>query len=193
MRYLLTLSLLLLAAPALADTAVAEPVAQSPLYTLFLQYIAVPLCSGIGILVMALLGYLTAKVKASAEKDKAAGKAISASDIAARVLHISTVIVQDIQVTLRPELEDALADGKLTEVEKAKLKAAALARIKATLGKTGMAELRDLLGIAEDGLGGYLSGLIESALVGVKSAAPVPPPSLASVSVSLPSTAAARP
>lgn len=191
MRYLLLTLSLFLAVPAFAADAVAAP-DPSPLMQLFLQYVAPVLFTGIGTLLAAVLAFASTKLHAAAERDRAAGKAISVADVAARATHIATQIVQDIQVTLRPELEAALADGKLTEEEKAKLKAAAMARLKATLGETGMAELRELLGIAEDGLGGYLSGLIESALVGVKAGSkqPVSPPA---VTLAEAVAAAARP
>ncbi|MCC6178797.1 MAG: hypothetical protein WAZ94_15325 [Phycisphaerales bacterium] len=82
---------------------------------------------------------------------------------------------------LRPEIQKALADGKLTPEEAAALKSKTL-QIFRDQAATQLGELSKLLGLSDTGLGAFISGLLERAVSTIKSpggmqtvAAPVAP------------------
>lgn len=133
--------------------------------TLFVEY-ALPL------LATALTSLLALALKALVTwlNSKAEGSKLAA--VAAKVAHFSELVVTDLEHTVKPELEKALADGKLTDEEKEGLKALALERLKALLADSGMKELKGVMGILTPQLELYLSGAIEKALVGVKTQSP---------------------
>lgn len=71
------------------------------------------------------------------------------------------------EAELRPEIAKALADGKLTPEEGAALKAKVLEIFKSMAGEK-IRELADLLKLGETGVGVFLSGLLERAVVAGK-------------------------
>lgn len=86
----------------------------------------------------------------------------------ARLLLVAEGIVRDLEVTMKPELKAAAADGVLSPAELKRLKDEALKRLKESLGEHGMAELREVLQVSAGSLGLFLSGIIEKALDSMK-------------------------
>ncbi|WP_426730255.1 hypothetical protein [Myxococcus faecalis] len=109
-----------------------------------------------GLIAAALLA-LTRKLNAQAGESKLAA-------IFARATSLSEAVVRDIEVTLKPLLAAKVADGVLTKAELDELKAAALAKLKESLGANGLAELQQVLKLSAGSVGTFLSGLIEAAL-----------------------------
>ncbi|MBZ4402447.1 hypothetical protein [Myxococcus sp. AS-1-15] len=113
--------------------------------------------TALGGLIAAALLALTKKLNAQAGESKLAA-------IFARATSLSEAVVRDIEVTLKPLLEAKVADGVLTKAELDELKAAALAKLKESLGANGLAELQQVLKLSAGSVGTFLSGLIEAAL-----------------------------
>ena len=154
-------------------------------HSTWLTILAVALPVIFALLVGGILWVLTA-TKASLQA-KAQGSALAA--VALRLSMLAEAIVRDLEVTLKPELAKATADGRLTADEFAKLKAIAVQRLKATLGDKGVEEVQGVLGIAAgaavDSVNRHLSGVIEGAVVRVKAdkvalSVGAPPPSFPS-------------
>ncbi|WP_163998701.1 hypothetical protein [Pyxidicoccus caerfyrddinensis] len=108
-------------------------------------------------LVAAALVALTKKLHAQAGESKLA-------QVATRASMLAEGVVRDIEVTLKPKLEAASADGTLSDAELQSIKAAALEQLKASLGQRGLAELQQVLQLTAGSVGTFLSGLIEAAL-----------------------------
>lgn len=121
---------------------------------LFLQYAAPPVLTALGLGVAWLL--TTAGQLAMAKwKDSKIAIAVE------RVTHFAGVVVQDIEATMRPEVQTALKDGHLSPSEAQHLKAVALERLKTMLGQSGLRELTGVVGVFAPSLDAYLSGVIE--------------------------------
>lgn len=86
------------------------------------------------------------------------------AQVGARILLVAEGIVRDLEVTLKPKLKEATADGVLTRAELELLKSEALKQLKDSLGEHGLSELREVLQVATGSLGVMLSGIIETAL-----------------------------
>lgn len=137
-----------------------EPLAPPPAPTnttwleLVLQYVVAPLLPVLGALLTAALARLVAYLGAKATESRGAL-------VAAKLAGAAQSVVAELNATLRPQLEAALADGVLTVAEKQQLKAAALEQLKTRLPK-------DLLAAASGIFGGfldtYLGGLVERAV-----------------------------
>jgi len=108
-------------------------------------------------LIAAALVALTKKLQAQAGESKLA-------QVATRASMLAEGIVRDLEVTLRPKLEAASADGILTAAELQHIKATALEQLKTSLGQRGVAELQEVLKLTAGSVGTFLSGLIEAAL-----------------------------
>lgn len=151
------LGVLLTAPVALAQTSSApEPTFQSILIAAAVHVVPIVATALAALLVAGLTG-LTQKLQAQAEESKLAA-------VGHRAAALAEGIVRDIEVTMKPELEAAAADGVLTQAELQHLKATALERLKTSLGERGLAELQAVLKLSAGSLGTYLSGLIEAAL-----------------------------
>lgn len=85
-----------------------------------------------------------------------------------RVAVLTEAIVSDLNVTMKPLLVKALADGKITQEEAKTLREAAFARVKATLGEKGMKELQAVLGATGGDIGAIIGGFIEKAVDSMK-------------------------
>lgn len=85
-------------------------------------------------------------------------------------------VVAHVEVHLRPTLQGAMKDGKLSAAEKIAIKTEALKLLKDALGKEGLAAITKALGSWGPGVEVYLSGLIERALGGQRKAGTLPPP-----------------
>jgi hypothetical protein len=104
----------------------------------------------------------------------------AAESAAARAMltawELAQSVVAHVEVHLRPTLQGALKDGKLTAAEKITIKAEAVKLLKDALGDKGLAALQKVLGNWAPGVETYLSGLIERALGVQRAAGTLPPP-----------------
>ena len=179
-RLALLLPLLaLVALPALAQDVpvpTSAPAVTAPhtptLLELFLQYAAPPLLTALGGLAALALKKLNDYLSAKSTESKAAF-------VGAKLASAASTVVADLNVTLRPQLEAALADGVLTDAEKTKLKETALNTLKAKLPAELMGAAQGIFGAFLDT---HLSGLVEQAVASQKvvaraaeDAAAVPP------------------
>lgn len=103
---------------------------------------------------------------------EAKASASAAAAIALKVEHFAEVTVADLGATLRPTLEAASADGTLSADDVAKLRDAALARMKALLGTEGLSLVQGALGIGADAVSGYLQGAVEKSVAKAPAAGP---------------------
>ncbi len=161
---LLAVALALLApAPALAADAAPAPSTGGAILSFVLQYVLPPLVPVLGGLVTWALAKLVTFLDAKAKESKAAL-------VAAKLTGAAQSVVADLNATLRPQLEAALADGVLTDVEKKQLKEAALTTLKTKLPPTLMASASSIFGGFLDT---YLSGAVERAVLDQKATAAV--------------------
>ena len=110
-------------------TSPSEPTLQSLLMSAVVTATPV-LATALAGLVAAALVALTRKLQAQAGESKLA-------ELLSRVSVLAEAVVRDVEVTLRPELVAAAADGVLTQVEWQRLKTAAVQRLLAGLGAGG--------------------------------------------------------
>ncbi|WP_233104165.1 hypothetical protein [Haliangium ochraceum] len=75
-----------------------------------------------------------------------------------------TTAVKDLQQTVVDEIKRASADGKLTSEEKKRIKQSAIDHVKSYLGPKGVRILAEVLGLDDDGLGGFLAARVEAAV-----------------------------
>src|SRR5690606_2893286 len=132
---------------------------KSKLLELFIQYGLVPIVTALAGLLVAYLTKLTQKV--AADKDASVWH-----KVAGQAGHFATIVVRDLQVSMRPMLVEAAKDGKISKEEGEAIKKKAIERIKALLGEHGLDQLKGFIG--QFNLDQYLGGLIESVLVDVK-------------------------
>lgn len=143
--------LLLFAVPGLALAADAAP---TPLQSFFGQ-LSGPLLDLLLTAAIAGIGMLTAFLRAKSQESKAAGVSLLLTE-AARTATL------EIDRSLKPQLQAALADGVLTDTEKAQLKAAALDLLKTKLPAAALASAKGVFG---DFLDTFLAGKVEQAVV----------------------------
>lgn len=124
---------------------------------LFMQYLLPPILTALGVGAAWVLTQLGLWISAKWGESKLAQATM-------RVTHFASVIVADIEATVRPEIQKALADGELSAEEGKRLKETAMARLKEMLAKEGLAELKGVVGVFAPTLESYLSGVIERAV-----------------------------
>lgn len=148
---------------AVGDADPNQPGIQHTLMSLFIQYIAPGLFTAIGGTLVAALLALRKKLGVEGETSKLAQASGWLADIAGAVL-------ADVLSTLRPELQNAAADGRLTQGELASLAATALGRVKAIAGDKGLEWARGVLGVVD--LDSYLRGIVirEAQILGARAA-----------------------
>ncbi|NTX54608.1 hypothetical protein [Myxococcus sp. CA039A] len=139
-----------------ATTSPPEPSLSSVVSSILVSVVPV-LATALAALIVSGLTGLTRKFQAQAGESKLAL-------VAARVSMLAEGIVRDIEVTMKPKLEAAAADGELTPAEFQQLKDEALQRLLKSLGDRGLAELQQVLQLTAGSVGSFLSGLIEAAL-----------------------------
>ncbi|WP_147444730.1 hypothetical protein [Corallococcus sp. CA053C] len=144
----------------------AEPSIQSVLVAAGVAVVPVVATALAGLIAAALLA-LTKKLNAQAADSKLA-------QVGARASMVTEAIVRELEVTMRPKLEEAVADGILSAAELAKLKAEALAQLKESLGEHGMKELQEVLSLTAGSIGTFLGGLIEAAVDRMKASKTAP-------------------
>lgn len=159
-----TLALLFFALPVLAQVAASPPVADA---------VTTP-TGGTTPLGFLLMGLVTLGGLALTAAFAAAGLYFSrkASDGAAWSLANRLWVAMQQAVThaeaeIRPQLQKALADGKLSAEEKAELKSRALAIFKGIAGDL-LGQIPKVLGFKPEGVPAFLSGLLERAVAVMK-------------------------
>ena len=143
---------------ALAQEVAQPPAAQSPILTAVLQYVVPALVTVLGPLAIWALGQLAAFLKAKTGESKVFSVLSVVTDAAASV-------VAELNVTLKPQLQAALADGVLTDDEKRQLKKAALDILKHKLPAATLASAQGMFGPLLDT---WLGGLVERAVIDQK-------------------------
>ena len=136
----------------------AQPPPQSPILTAVLQYVVPALVTVLGPLAIWALGQLAAFLKAKASESKVFG-------VLSVVTEAANSVVAELNVTLKPQLQAALADGVLTQVEKDALKASALSVLKTKLPAATLGAAQGMFGPMLDT---WLGGLVERAVIDQK-------------------------
>lgn len=157
------LPLLLLASPALAQDAAPAQSTGGAVLAFVMQYVLPPLVPLLGALVTWALARLVAFLNAKAAESKAAL-------VGAKLTGAAQSVVAELNASLRPRLEAALADGVLTDVEKKALKDAALNILKTKLPPALMSSASGIFG---NFLETYMGGLVERAVLDQKATAAV--------------------
>lgn len=134
------------------------PPAQSPILTAVLQYVVPALVTVLGPLAIWALGQLAAFLRAKSSESKVFG-------VLSVVTEAANSVVAELNVTLKPQLQAALADGVLTQAEKDQLKAAALAVLKTKLPSATLGAAQGMFGPMLDT---WLGGLVERAVIDQK-------------------------
>ena len=156
MRLAARLSLLLtLVSFAVFAQDTAPPPAQSPILTAVLQYVVPALITVLGPLAIYALQQLAAFLKAKGSESKVLG-------VLSVVTEAAHSVVAELNATLKPQLQAALADGVLTDDEKRQLKKAALDILKHKLPAATLASAQGMFGPMLDT---WLGGLVERAVV----------------------------
>lgn len=143
---------------ALAQEVAQPPAAQSPILTAVLQYVVPALITVLGPLAIWAIGQLGAFFKTKSAESKVFSVLSVVTDAAASV-------VAELNVTLKPQLQAALADGVLTDAEKKQLKDAALLVLKTKLPAATLASAQGMFGPLLDT---WLGGLVERAVIDQK-------------------------
>lgn len=141
-----------------ADVVVVPEAPQSPILTAVLQYVVPALITVLGPLVIWALSQLAAFLKAKSAESKVLG-------VLSVVTEAANSVVAELNATLKPQLQAALADGVLTQAEKDRLKTAALDVLKTKLPAATLASAQGLFGPMLDT---WLAGLVERAVVDQK-------------------------
>lgn len=150
---------------AFADTAPAAPAPDS-FSALLLQHVLAPVLTALG-------GLLAWALKALVDYLKEKGKESKTLNIVAVLTESVRSMVAQLNATLRPQLEAALADGVLTDAEKTKLKETAIETVKKSLPAATLNTAKSIFG---DFLDPFLGGLVERAVLDQKAAAAVANP-----------------
>lgn len=138
-------------APSVAFAQDAAPAQPTP--SIWLQVLG-GLASLVSVALVPLLGLLTAYLRSKAAESKAARVGIVLNEAAIAAVH-------ELDATLKPQLQAALADGVLTDAEKAQLKATAVELLKTKLPPALLSMAGDLFGAFTDTL---VAGKIEQAV-----------------------------
>ena len=150
-RIALFLVLALAVAPAFADTGAAPPTETTPLGVLLIALVSV---GG-----LAITGAFTAGAIFFARKAKDGAM----WSLLNRLWVVAQQAVTHAEAEIRPSIQKALSDGKLTPEEGAELKAKATAIFKTMAGDL-LKQLPKVAGFSEEGIGAFVSGLIERAV-----------------------------
>lgn len=136
------------------------PPPQSPILTAVLQYVVPALVTVLGPLLIWALSALATFLKSKASESKVFG-------VLSVVTEAANSVVAELNATLKPQLQAALADGVLTQAEKDQLKAAALQVLKTKLPAATLASAQGMFGPLLDT---WLGGLVERAVIDQKPA-----------------------
>jgi tellurite resistance protein len=81
-----------------------------------------------------------------------------------RLDEATLVAVKDLQGTVVAEIKAASADGKISDAEKQRIKAAAVSNVKSYLGTQGIHILGQVLGLSDGALDRFLGAKVEAAV-----------------------------
>ncbi len=152
------------AVPAMAQVAAPAVVVAEPAPSAFLQTMLVPLLGALGAVLAAALAFLATFLKnKSAEASTSAGAKV-AEVLGAKASSIMEAVVQGLWAGMREPMLEASKDGVLSEVEKAKLREAAVSKFLVSLGDAFKSQLLSGLGLSESGLATVAAGLAEKAV-----------------------------
>ncbi len=142
------------AAPSLLAAVVSSAEMWSQLGGIAIQYLAVPIFAALGLGLAALVAkgfqLLSAKTTGTI-----AGNAVSMAE------HVIGAVIEGVFAKLKPQLAEAVADGKVTSEELTGLRDAALAEVKEILKKQGLGALEKAFG---SGAGAYLENKVSAAV-----------------------------
>lgn len=158
--FLLSLALAIIALPAFAQEPTAAPPVDQVSATSPLGYLLMSLATVGG---LAFTGMLSAIGYAAAMKAKDG----AAWSLANRLWVAMQQAVTHAEAEIRPELQKALADGKLSDEEKRQLKSRALQVFKTIAGDL-LTQAPKLLGYSPAGMPQFMSGLLERAVAAMK-------------------------
>lgn len=130
----------------------------SPVLEAVLQYVVAPLIALLAPLLVAALAKLVTYLHSKEKESKLAM-------IGGVVADAAQSVVAELNATLKPQLLKALEDGKLTDVEKAQLKEAALTALKTKLPAATMAGATAIFGPLVDQ---WMGGMVERAVTAQK-------------------------
>ena len=130
----------------------------------FLESVLPLLLTALGGALVWAVAQLASWLRSKAAESKLARVGTVVADLAASV-------VAELNATLRPQLQAALADGQLTDVEKALLKATAVSVLKTKLPPAMQSLAASVFGSAVDT---WLAGHVERAVTAAKLPASVP-------------------
>lgn len=136
----------------------AEAHKPSPVLEAVLQYVVAPAIALLAPLLLAALAKLVTYLHSKEKESKLAM-------IGGVVADAAQSVVAELNATLKPQLLKALEDGKLTDVEKAQLKEAALTALKTKLPAATMAGASAIFGPLVDQ---WLGGMVERAVTAQK-------------------------
>lgn len=136
----------------------AEAPKPSPVLEAVLQYVVAPAIALLAPLLLAALAKLVTYLHSKEKESKLAM-------IGGVVADAAQSVVAELNATLKPQLLKALEDGKLTDVEKAQLKEAALTALKTKLPAATMAGASAIFGPLVDQ---WLGGMVERAVTAQK-------------------------
>lgn len=152
---------------ALAQDAGVTPVSSVPLkdqvLSALVTFVLLPIITAAGGLLVMVLKHLHEYLIVKGNESKAAL-------LSSKMVGAVASVVAELNATLRPQLEAALADGVLTDTEKKALKDAALELLKTKLPGEMMAALTATFGSLTDA---YLGGLIEREVLNQKATAAI--------------------
>ena len=94
--------------------------------------------------------------------------------------------VKDLEQTLVDEVKLAAEDGRISREERRRIKDKAVRQVKSYLGRTGLKELKDVLGLWDLAVEDFIGSKVEAAVLDLRRAgaptAPVPAPAAPEVS-----------
>jgi hypothetical protein len=130
---------------------------RSELLDIFVKYIVPPLATLVASGGAWALGQLALWLKSKTDASKTM---LALSQLA----YLAELVVADVEATLRPLVKEFSADGQMAPEEAAKLKAAAVERLKALAKERGFLEAQKLLEAMAPSLAPFLSGIVERAV-----------------------------
>jgi hypothetical protein len=95
--------------------------------------------------------------------------------VLARLVSTVQTVVLDLNGTMKADMINAAKDGKITDDEKAIIRAHAIAKVKAHLGAKGLAEIVSVLGVAPGLVDSFIGSHLEAAIESTKFRGGIPP------------------
>lgn len=154
-------------AQAVVATQPAQP-QQGAVMSLFTQIVVPALFTTIAAIVTWGGAKLVALIDAKTKNETVAG-------VLSRLAAVVQTVVLDVNGTVKAAYLEKIKDGVLSDQDKKELKDLALAKIKEHLGKDGLKDLVNVLGLNGDLIDSFLGSHIEAAIEGSKAPARIDP------------------